>query len=90
MTLTMTQMPHLKKTLMYRYLNFMKSIERLTKSYLSILLNVAKKDVISVTGGNLWHIMLLCRKNSVDDLCPTDATDIQYHDPPAGAVFGGG
>ena len=83
----LTKMPHLKKTLVYRYLNFIKSIEKSTKSSLHILLKIAKNDVRSVTGGNLRHIMLLCGKNTVDDLSPYDATNIQYHEPPEEEIW---
>ena len=44
---------------------------------------MAKKDVRSVTGANLRHIMLLCNRNLVSDLIPDDALNIKYHEPPA-------
>ena len=78
----LTEKPHLKKQLIERYLKFILSIKRSPKSSLHVLLNVAKNDVRSVTGANLRHIMLLCDKNSIDNLTPDDAMHIKYHEPP--------
>ena len=68
----LTEKPHMKKTLIQRYLKFIKSMERSPKKSLQLLLNIAKNDVRSVTGSNLRQIMLLCEKNSVSDLGPLD------------------
>ena len=83
----LTNQPHLKKVLIQRYLKFILSVEKSPKSSLHILLNIAKNDVRSVTGANLRHIMLLCDKNSVNDLTPDDALNIKYHEPPKDEIW---
>ena len=79
-----TEKPHIRKTLVHRYLKFVQSIEKSSKSSLHLLLNISKNDVRSVTGANLRQIMLLCGKNNVNDLSPEDAMNIPYHEPPEG------
>ena len=77
----LTERPHMKKTLIKRYLTFIQSIEKSPKKSLQLLLNIGRNDVRSVTGSNLRNIMLLCGKNLETDVGPLDASHIQYHEP---------
>ena len=77
----LTEKPHMKKTLIQRYLKFIESIENSPKKSLQLLLNIAKNDVRSVTGSNLRQIMILCEKNTVSELWPLDINQIKYHEP---------
>ena len=63
--------------LVKRYLSFIEKIKKSGKKCLKQLLDLAKKDVRTVTGHNLRSIMLLAGQNRIDDL---DATaDFEYH-----------
>ena len=72
--------PHLKKTLIKRFLSFMTSIQKSKKSIPKLLLETIKYDVRSVTGSNLRKIAKLVKKDAVDDLVVSDALTVEYHE----------
>ena len=78
----LTEGPHLKSTLIKRFLSFTEQIMRSTKSALKSIFNLVKYDTQSVTGYNLRKIMLLVNKNSVDELKTTDSTEVKYFPVP--------
>ena len=80
----LTEKEHLKKTLMKRYLKFMRSMMTSPKKSLVKLLSIVKNDVQSVTGSNLRGIMLLCNLNNIDDLVPDVIDNFKYCTPPEG------
>ena len=56
----------------------MEMITKSEKQKVKILMEIAKKDVRSVTGSNYRNIMLLLGKYSVEDIDKLDADKIDY------------
>ena len=56
----------------------MDNIAKNEKEAIKMLMNIAKKDVRSVTGRNYREIMLLVGKTSVNDVAKSDADKIEY------------
>ena len=71
----LTEKPHLKSTLIKRFLSFTEQIMKSPKKAIKDLYSTLKDDTQSVTGYNLRRIMLLVNKNTVDD---TDSNDVIY------------
>ena len=74
----LTDMRHVKKVLITRFLSFMENIDKNKKEALKMLMNTAMEDVRSVTGKNYREIMLLTGKTSVKDVTKMDADKIEY------------
>ena len=74
----LTNEKHLRKILISRFLTFMEMITKSEKQKVKILMEIAKKDVRSVTGSNYRNIMLLLGKYSVEDIDKLDADKIDY------------
>ena len=79
--------PHLRSSLLKRFLTFIDQIRSCPKEAPRMLLSVIEHDVRSVTGSNLRHIMQLCEKDSIDDLCPNDAMDLRYNPLPENELW---
>ena len=62
----LTDLKHVKLTLIQRFLGFMEKIDASDKTALKMLKNEAMKDVRSVTGKNYRNIMLLAGKSCVE------------------------
>ena len=75
----LTRKPHLKKTLIRRYLKFIQSIQNSKKSALRHLLNMVMYDVRSTTGLNLRMVMLMLDRTTIDGMEPWEADSIDYH-----------
>ena len=78
----LTERPHLKSTLIKRFLSFTEQIMNSSKVALKCLYNILKYDTQSVTGFNLRKIMLLLEKTSIDELKPSDANEAKYFPVP--------
>ena len=74
----LTERPHLKATLIKRFLSFTEQIKKSSKLALKCLFNIVKYNTQSVTGNNLRKIMLLLGKNSIDELNKSDAKEYKY------------
>ena len=74
----LTEEKHLKKILISRFLTFMEMISNSEKQRVKMLMEVAKKDVRSITGSNYRNIMLLMGKCSVEDVKKVDIDKIDY------------
>ena len=74
----LTGQTHLKKTLIKRFLTFMKNIGNSNKPLLRTIKSVCECDVRSRTGSNLQEIMRLIKKTSVLQIVPSDADAIRY------------
>jgi hypothetical protein len=69
---------HLKNTLIKRFLTFIQNVRSSPKCILTNLLKMVLRDVRSVTGSNLRHILLLVNKCDVGELQPTDSSQVKY------------
>ena len=74
----LTDIKHVKKLLITRFLGFMENISKSKKEAIKMLMNTAKEDVRSITGKNYREIMLLVGKTSVKDVTKKDADMIEY------------
>ena len=70
--------PHLRQTLVSRFLGFVDQIKASKKVIPKMLLNHIMHDVQSTTGKNLRSILLQTGKHDVSDLCKLDARSISY------------
>ena len=70
--------PHLRRTLVRRYLSFIDKVRNSKKMALRQLLEIAQGDVRMTTGANLRFIMLQAKKNRVADL-EAGNVDIEYY-----------
>ena len=71
--------PHLRQTLVSRFLGFVDQIKASKKIIPKMLLNHIMYDVRSTTGKNLRTILLQTEKDEVKDLGKSDARDLSYH-----------
>ena len=74
----LTGVPHIRRTLISRYLSFMRKVQNSKKTAIKNLLNLVKTDVRTTTGSNLRMIMLLAGQNTVEEVL-NSRTDIEYH-----------
>ena len=74
----LTEVKHVKKVLISRFLGFMEKITSSSKHAIKMLMDTSKKDVRSVTGGNYRNIMLLLGKTSIEDVKKEDVEKIEY------------
>ena len=68
---------HMNKVLISRYLGFMEKIGSSNKRAIKMLMEIARKDVRSITGQNYRNIMLLVGKSSVEDVKKEDVEKIE-------------
>ena len=68
----------MKIVLMKRFLSFIHQIETSQKTLPKLLLQTVKRDCRSVTGSNLRNILLLTRKDKIDELVPVDTLEMKY------------
>ena len=73
-----SESPHIKRTLIKRFLSFIESIKSSKKKCLRNVFLKIREDTQSVTGNNLRKILLLVDKENVDSLTPHDANLIVY------------
>ena len=69
---------HLKNILMKRFLSLLSQINRSPKKVPRFLLNTIKNDARSTTGLNLRNMMLLFKKNNIDDVVEKDIIEYTY------------
>ena len=60
------------------YLGFMEKIVSSKKRAIKILMEIARKDVRSITGQHYRNIMLLIEKSSVEDVKKENVEKIEY------------
>ena len=74
----LTDLQHLKFTLISRFLGFISQIKKSHKILPKILLQTIRKDCRSVTGSNLRNILLMSRKDDIDQLSRADVQHMIY------------
>ena len=74
--------PHIKFNLMKRFLNFCEQLRNSDKSILKMMINKTQFNTQSRTGQNLRTIMLICEKNEVSQVRPSDLTTRNYSEVP--------
>jgi hypothetical protein len=74
----LAQTRQLKFVLLKRFLSFILQIENSQKTLPKLLLQTVKRDCRSVTGSNLRNILLLTRKDTIEELVPDDAFQMNY------------
>ena len=72
----LTETTHIRTLLAKRFLGFIDQIKKSHKVAARNLLEVIKYDTQSVTGNNLRQIMLLSDKFSVNNLSPSDCSNV--------------
>ena len=70
--------PHIKISLIKRFVSFIEKIKSSQKMALKMLVTESLKDVRSVTGSNFRNIMILVGKTKVEDVQLQDLTKISY------------
>ena len=79
----LTETPHIKFTLLKRFLKFVESIQSSEKMVLKKMLAMIKQDCRSTTGRNLRKIMLLLGKTDFDKISSDDFRDQIYVQVPS-------
>ena len=74
----LTGAAHIRRTLAWRYVSFIRKIQKSEKRPLRNLLNLVKSDARTTTGSNLRRIMLLSGKNNIEDVLDS-TVDFEYH-----------
>ena len=74
--------PHLRKILIKRFISFIKQVESSNKIAAKDLLNVIRKDTMSVTGNNIRVVLRSVDRWTMEDIQPSDIDRIWYHDIP--------
>ena len=74
--------PHLRKILIKRFISFIKQVESSNKIAAKDLLNVIRKDTMSVTGNNIRVVLRSVDRWTMEDIQPSDIDKIWYHDIP--------
>ena len=75
-----SQTKHLTIVLLEIFLSFLEQIHKSKKNVPKQLLSFIKNDARSTTGSNLRKILLLTKKNTIDELSKDDATALHYHE----------
>ena len=75
---------HIMFSLFKRYLAFVDSIERSTKSVLKNVMEAVKRNCLSSTGNNLRHLMRLVGRARIDDMKSNDIDHLTYNTIPVG------
>ena len=68
----LTEIQHIKFSLLKRFVNFVNSIESSKKSVMRNLLKIVKQDCHTTTGRNLRKLMLVLEKRNVDEISKVD------------------
>ena len=63
---------------MKRFLNVCEQLRNSTKSVLKMMINQTELYTLSRTGHNLRTIMLICEKNDLSQVSPSDLTSLNY------------
>ena len=69
---------HVKKMLIKRFISFLKQILRSKKTIPKEVLNSIQRDTRSTTGGNIRRILLLTKKESIEQISDIDVENIKY------------
>ena len=75
-----SQTKHLKIVLLERFLSFLEQIHKSKKNVPKQLLSFIKNDARSTTGSNLRKMLLLTKKNNIDELSKDDVAALHYHE----------
>ena len=78
----LTREPHLKFVLIKRFLQFKQQAMKCNKVIMKKLFQIFKFDSRSITGSNYRKIMLLCNKNSIEDIDCSDIDALSYRKCP--------
>ena len=73
---------HLKKLLIKRFISFLNQINKSNKFLPKSLLNCIKNDTRSTTGSNIRRILLLTKKDRIEDVTQEDIENIKYAEMP--------
>ena len=76
--LVVSRQMHLQKMLIRRFLSFLKQICRSHKTIPKQLLNSIQADTRSTTGSNIRRILLLKKKEIIDQISDRDIDGIEY------------
>ena len=74
----LTGAAHIRRTLGWRYLTFIRNIQKSEKKPLRNLLNLVKSDARTRTGSNLRRLMILSGKNTIEEVLDSNI-DFVYH-----------
>ena len=74
--------PHLKFVLFKRFLRFREQVLSCSKSTMKSMFRICQHDARSVTGSNFRKLMLLCGKNSINDINSQDIDGLVYRQIP--------
>ena len=74
----LTDLQHLKFTLISRFIGFLSQIEKSHKILPKILLQTIRKDCRSVTGSNIRNIVLMSGKDDINQLSQSDIKNMIY------------
>ena len=74
-----SEMNHLKKILIQRFISFLRQIFKSNKNIPKQLLNCIMRDTRSISGHNLRRIFLLTGKWTISELTRQDIDNINYH-----------
>ena len=69
---------HLTKLLIKRFISFLNQINKSKKFLSKSLLNCIKNDTKSTTGSNIRRILLLTKKERIEDVTQEDIENIKY------------
>ena len=75
----MSGSPQVRRILIQRFLNFVKQIQKSSKSITRMLLDMCKYSVRSTTGYNLRKIILEAGREDISQLEHFSINDIEYH-----------
>ena len=80
----LTEIQHIKFSLLKRFVNFVNSIESSKKSVMRNMLKIVKQDCRTTTGRNLRKLMLELEKRNVDGISKVDLKNQIYDSIPSG------
>ena len=74
--------PHLKFVLLKRFLKFREQVFSCSKTTMKSMFEICQHDARSVTGSNFRKLMLLCEKNSINEISSHDIDGLVYRQIP--------
>ena len=74
--------PHIKFTMLKRFLSFLQQIRNSSKQASKFLLESIYMDTNSITGSNLRNILLMTDKTTIKELVPDDLSSLKYQPMP--------
>ena len=80
----LTEIQHIKFSLLKRFVNFVNSIESSKKSVMRNILKIVEQDCRITTGRNLRKLMLVLEKRNVDEISNVDLKNQIYDCIPSG------